>query len=508
MTGLTVARLLALPVMQAARPEVVVGSGLDRRSVRWIHTSEIYDISPLLKGGEVLLTTGLGLVGMGSTAVGGYVASLARQQVAALMLELGRTFTRPPEGLVEAAAEHDLPLVLLRGVVPFIEVTEAVHPMLVEGEVARLRRLEEASSRLSAVLATGAGIAELLTVVEDLCGVEAGVYSPGGALLVGRDVRTSAPSTTEHDVGGGPWAVLALAGEATPSVRAVAQRCATSLAVCLAQSGPAGGGRRPAGAELVRWLTTGQYLSRGEIIAQAEAAGLGVRRGHQVVGVALALSLPTPTRAGLNATAAAARAVLGPALVAEVDGVVMLAGAVPPGQLRARLQELVRSVDEELRATVGGSVARAVGGPPVEDVAGLARCLPAAREALTLANRLVLGSRVVLASELGVYMLLSRVVTDADLEGFVEDQLGPLLEQDARRGSDLVTTLDTYLEVGLSKTAAAEALGIRRQTLYSRLERISRLLGDLDFDARQARTALDLALVSWRLRSSAANRPG
>ena len=41
------------------------------------------------------------------------------------------------------------------------------------------------------------------------------------------------------------------------------------------------------------------------------------------------------------------------------------------------------------------------------------------------------------------------------------------------------------------------------ETLYARLERISRLLGGLDIEARQARTALDLALVSWRMRASA-----
>jgi purine catabolism regulator len=65
-------------------------------------------------------------------------------------------------------------------------------------------------------------------------------------------------------------------------------------------------------------------------------------------------------------------------------------------------------------------------------------------------------------------------------------------------------TLDTYLASGLSKTRTAETLGIRRQTLYGRLERIASLLGGLDLDNRERRTALDLALVSWRLRLAAA----
>ena len=57
--AVTVQDLLDLPVLGEARPEVLVGGDLDRRPVRWVHTSEIYEIWPLLRGGEVLLTTGL-----------------------------------------------------------------------------------------------------------------------------------------------------------------------------------------------------------------------------------------------------------------------------------------------------------------------------------------------------------------------------------------------------------------------------------------------------------------
>ena len=67
----------------------------------------------------------------------------------------------------------------------------------------------------------------------------------------------------------------------------------------------------------------------------------------------------------------------------------------------------------------------------------------------------------------------------------MNDQLGPLLEVDARTGSELVPTLDAYLDAGLSKTAAAAALGIRRQTLYHRLERIGQALAGLDLADRR-----------------------
>ena len=501
---LSVQELLDLPVLRQARPEVVVGSRLDTRTVRWVHTSEIYEISPLLKGGEVLLTTGLGLVGIGSAAVTAYVAALARQGVAALLLEVGRTFTHAPDALVSAAREHDFPLVLLHGVVPFIEVTETVYPMLIAGEVEQLRARDQAASRLHEALAAGVAPPDLVALVGDICASTVGLYDAEGALLAGSDTRAGLTPTFDFDVGTSAWAVLSLsATRATgPLTARLATLCATVLDIRLGTLlGP--GHLAGAAADLVRALATGQHLSSSDISVQARAAGLPVRAGCRAVGLAVELRLPSSARPGLSATAEAARAVFGACLVAELDGDFLVAATVRPAELRAVLATFADTLETELRATVGVSAVRIAAGPLVDDTAGLARSLPAARAALGLARRLSLGSRTVLSSDLGVYHLLSSVAADAELERFVEEQLGPLLEQDAQRGSDLVATLDAYLEAGLSKSATARALGIRRQTLYARLERISRLLGGLDLEGRQARTALDLALVSWRMRSSA-----
>ncbi len=501
----TVQDLLDLPVLRRARPEVAAGSRLDERPVRWVHTSEIYEISPLLKGGEMLLTTGLGLVGVGAPAVTAYVEGLARQGVAALVLELGRTFTNPPEALLAAARAHDLPLVLLHGVVPFIEVTEAVYPMLIGGEVEQLRELDRAATRLHDALTTGAGPRELLSLVGEVCGVPAGLYTSAGDLLGGEDLRAKDGATVEFDVGRSPWAVLALAApDRSMAIRLgrLAELCATVVDIRLGATFRAR--QRPgADAGLVRMLASGQYLSSADIEVQSRAAGLVVRPGWRAVGLAVDLRLPSSLRPGLNATGEAARSVFGVSVVAEMDREFVVATTVRPAELRSRLSAFVDALERELRATVGTAAVRVAAGHPVGDAAGLARSLPAALDALHLARRLTLGSRTVLASDLGVFHLLSSGTADVELERFVQEQLGPLLEHDARHGSDLVQTLDAYLEAGLGKTAAARALGIRRQTLYARLDRIGRLLGGLDIEARQARTALDLALVSWRLRTSA-----
>lgn len=503
----TVQDLLDLPLMEPARAEVVVGTDLDQRAVRWIHTSEIYEISPLLKGGEVLLTTGLGLVGMPAGAMSGYARALARQGVAALVLELGRTFTRAPEELREVSAQHGLPLILLHGVVPFIEITEHVHPLLISNEVEQLRRVDQASAELNRTLLAGHGVKELMVTVHEVCRAPAGLYSLDDHLLAGDDVKDiSETAMIEVEVGAGPWALLVVDTDDEPERRRLAEMSATAIGICLSQTSQASPTRRVAGAELLRDIATGRYLSSAELTSRASAVGFAVREGSHALGIAVDLTTHTSLRSGLVATTEAARNTFGPSLVAELDGEVVVAAALRRGDLRSRLADFADAIDAELRATVGGTLVRVTAGTPVDDVAGLARSVPSALEAAQLARKLTLGSRVVLGSDLGVYHLLSGVVADVDLERFVEEQLGPLLEQDARQASDLVLTLDAYLEAGLSKTAAAAALGIRRQTLYARLDRVARLLGGLDFADRQRRTALDLALVSWRMRSAATRR--
>ncbi|MGO4759557.1 PucR family transcriptional regulator ligand-binding domain-containing protein, partial [Streptomyces sp. 2MCAF27] len=60
---LTIQEVLALPVMAAGRPRVIGGRDHLDRPVRWVHISDLTDLTDLLEGGELVLTTGLPLSG-------------------------------------------------------------------------------------------------------------------------------------------------------------------------------------------------------------------------------------------------------------------------------------------------------------------------------------------------------------------------------------------------------------------------------------------------------------
>lgn len=503
---LTVADLLALPVLTRGRPEVLAGTALDRREVRWVHTSEIYEISPLLKGGEVLLTTGLGLVGASPTALRAYATGLAQRSIAALVLELGRTFTSPPAALVAAARDAGLPLIALRGIVPFIEVTEAVHALLLSGEVARLRLVDRISSALTAPLLAGAGLIAILRVLADLAGCPARLYADDGHLVAASDrgQRTDGSGSGVQapvEVFGRPWGRLAVCGAGSPLRSLLAERGATAIALELGRTGVSipGPGRRRAGGRLLRDIALRQYASAEELTGRAAALGVALRPGQHAVGICLAVEGATAAVAE-NAVAQAADQLFGSTLVTVLDGSHLIAAVTDRSDPRRMLDRLATAIDAALP---GGSAVAVTCGPPVADIPALAGSLRAARDASVLARRLGSGLHTLLSSDLGVHRLLARFAADPELAAFIDEQLGPLLDHDAARGRELVRTLDTLLACGLSKAAAARDLGIRRQTLYQRLATISGLLGGLDLTSRERRTAVDLALAGWRLRAAA-----
>ena len=154
MAALTLREILSFDVLGEAAPEILCGEhGLDR-PVRWVHSSEIYEIGPLLSGGELLLTTGLGLAGADAGARRHYVRELAERGVVGVAVELGRSLTEMPYELLDESRRRGLPLVALRNVVPFIRIAEAANTAIVTQSLAdRPYPAADRSGRAAALLA-------------------------------------------------------------------------------------------------------------------------------------------------------------------------------------------------------------------------------------------------------------------------------------------------------------------------------------------------------------------
>ena len=100
----TVREVIGLDPVRHGGPRVVAGeAGLDR-PVRWVHIAEVPDIASLLRGGELVLTTGIGLPA-DDAGLRAFIADLADVGVAGLVVELGRRYVGTlPKVMVAAAA--------------------------------------------------------------------------------------------------------------------------------------------------------------------------------------------------------------------------------------------------------------------------------------------------------------------------------------------------------------------------------------------------------------------
>ena len=136
---MTVRTALALPPVRRGRPEVVAGRGALERSIRWVASGDVAWIARDLKGGELLLTTGLG-IGRRAAEQRRYVDALCERGVAAVAIELGAAMEEPPQALVARAEQRGLPVIAFRRGVPFVEITEAIHGAIVNRPYALLRR--------------------------------------------------------------------------------------------------------------------------------------------------------------------------------------------------------------------------------------------------------------------------------------------------------------------------------------------------------------------------------
>ncbi len=139
-------------------------------------------------------------------------------------------------------------------------------------------------------------------------------------------------------------------------------------------------------------------------------------------------------------------------------------------------------------STVGAS-------PPVRGASALPEAYAAARRCLQAALALGRTGTVATPDSLGVYRFLLGAGRPQEVAQFVQRTIGPLLDHDAAKGTDLARTLEQYLASGRQHGATAEALHIHPNTLYQRLARVGAVLGE---GWRDADAALD-AHVALRL---------
>jgi len=494
--------------------------------IRWVHTSELADPVPWLSGGELLLTTGMGLAG-DPEVQGAYLERLISARVAGLGFGFGFGFDIVPEALAAPADERGFPILGVPYRTPFIAISEWVSARLAEDSLEEAQATVSVHERLADLVAAGSGPADVLDEVAGLTGGWATLFDLRGGVIArahGPDVvapddrrvfetlpaallEVRGPTAaSELSPQGAQVGTAVMAGRRQEGVlvfghnrrlgtldRIVVRHATTVLGLLLSSRRAVIDAQRRVTGDIISEGFSGR-LARGDLERRLELVGFGA----DVEVTALVLEPKGATGddvlddyasavddwLGLHCSGGVRTAVLGERVGALVQHE---APAVLAESLQAEFGGVRRQRLGHVRVGVGETV------PPGSIRRSYLSALFALRA--TPDKRLVAGPQ-----DLGSYGFLMGTQSQVALQSFVKAVLGPLISRDSARSSDLVSSVRAYIEAGGRWETGAAALGVHRHTLRYRVRQAEELLGR-DLAVGENRLELWLALKAQEILS-------
>jgi len=260
-----------------------------------------------------------------------------------------------------------------------------------------------------------------------------------------------------------------------------------------------------AATDFLRAVLDRELTDRQELLARAKELSLELEGGASMIVARAYPQAPTDEgwRGRVRAVAErGARAVASRSIAAlsEREGVV---GAevllLVPGGEETTAARAAEAVLREMEAGLAGYTF-AIGR---SRLAGDAVELPRAASEALLAANVAQGSAdgAALAFEqTGAYRLLLSAMSEnpSELQRFYAETVEPLVAYDEQYETDLVGTLEAFLEADANVAGTAQRLFTHRHTIYYRLERIRELSGH-DVSSSDGREKLSLGLKAMRV---------
>ncbi len=397
---------------------------------------------------------------------------------AAIAIDTARLLEETRSALVELNAAHDT----------------------IRGHNEAMRRAEQAHDRLTDLVLRGGNVPEIAGAVSEVLAGGILVHDADGVELARIDAepRSRDEEAVQRSRHNGravscadSWICAVLAGpellgsltllgrhELADADRRLFERAGVVTALLLLMQRSTAEAEDKVRGELVTDLLTAPERDRPGLTARARRIGIDLAAAHAV----FVAHTDTVARERLAVAASRHAAQAGGLAGTHGQHLVLL---LPVGDVTAAADCLAR----ELRSATGDTVTVGAAGPS-EGVAALVGVYEEAARCLEAMLTLGMHGQGAALTDLG---FLGVLLGDrGDLSGYVSRTLGPVLDYDARRGTDLVGTLRQYFANAGNLTKTGRALHVHVNTVTQRLERIASLLGD---DWQEPERVLEIQLA-------------
>ncbi len=371
---------------------------------------------------------------------------------------------------------------------------------------------------LSEAVESGAGLPAVARAAARVLDASVALIERSGAVLA---VAGASPDQEEKLLAGGERVTTvelrvadAVVGElryrakAAPDA-AIARMVTTLLALELERSrAPDWQSEEVAGA-FVSAVLARQVTDRGDIVARAAELGTDLEKG---AGAVLLRVAPRSAQTGewrgrvLTLAMRTLRSLAPGALAAVEEGEVATEVAViVPAEDEERLQRAAAGLTRELEDALAGFHLTIGASRRVADPADLHRAGSEARLAVNVGE--AEGRPLLAFEDTGAYRLLLPAMSEdpGELQRFFAETIEPLAAYDDQYETELVATVEAYLDNDGNVAATAKQLFTHRHTIRYRLERVRELCGH-DVSATEGREKLGLGLKAMRVLGIASPR--
>jgi sugar diacid utilization regulator len=261
-----------------------------------------------------------------------------------------------------------------------------------------------------------------------------------------------------------------------------------------------------ASSDFLRAILARTLTDRGELVARARELSLEIDDGATMIVARAHPQSPTDegwrgrvrsvAERGARAVASRSIAALSEHEGSPVAEVLLLV----PGGDEAAAARAAEMVLREMEAGLSGYTFALGRSRITADPSDLPRAASEALLAANVAQGSEDGASPLAFEETGAYRLLLSAMSEnpAELQRFYAETVEPLVAYDDQYETDLVRTLETFLEADGNVAGTAQRLFTHRHTIYYRLERVRELSG-LDVSSSDGREKLSLGLKSMRV---------
>ncbi|MHA6260937.1 PucR family transcriptional regulator [Sporosarcina sp. CAU 1771] len=510
-------------------------NGIDR-TVKWSHILETNEFNSLINGGELILTTGVGLQHDLSSQLE-YVKNLIEKGVACLCIEIGTFVKKISPEVIELANQQKFPIIIFEEIVKFVDITQDLHSFIINQHHEMLSQLDKLSRKFIDLSLSHNGILKILQELHEHFGSNVFFISESKKpyyypteikqieIPLRAYIQNELPENAEQKIFplgedlfalmpvrvlGQIWGYLCLQTKhpvANEFLFLILDRAALAIAQILLRNQTIEERKQNLEDKFVRTIVSGREYEQDDLHSYLPPPSRNmhfrmfiIQLNSQEFNFSEEEWDEVKLQRSMIVRSLFKQQGFFPTVSARRNEIVVIASFIAADYLKkdhSRFLQIQQTV-LQMKASnfIQGSSCKFGISMVYTNVSDIPRSYDEARKVLELHDSGILQSDFY--EKAGIYRLLLPLKEANLLEIYCKSYLDEVFEYDRKMGANLFETLSVLLECSGSKKETSDRLFIVRQTLYHRIDRLESILGK-DFMEPANRIALEVAIHAHQL---------